>query len=57
MEVGGQLTLSDLLVQLALPAEGLAVAVNRAVIPRDRHPSHRLVALDQVEIIRAVGGG
>lgn len=45
-----------------LEAEGLAerrvaVEINGAIIPRGRHPDHRLVDGDRVEIVHALGGG
>ncbi|HVX53727.1 sulfur carrier protein ThiS [Nocardioides sp.] len=36
---------------------GVAVAVNRGVVPRGSWESHRLVAGDRVEIVTAVQGG
>ena len=55
--VGDGLTLLGLLQRLSLPVDGVAIAVNRAVIPKTEHAHHKLVSQDQVEIIRAVGGG
>lgn len=37
--------------------QGVAVAVNDAVVPRGEWSSHRLVDGDVVEIVRAVQGG
>jgi sulfur carrier protein len=50
-------SISDLLQELNLNREGIAVAVNHMVIPKHQHQSHKIMADDQVEIIRAVGGG
>ncbi len=50
-------TLAELLAELDLPGEGVAVAVDRAVIPRGDHAEHRLTEGAEVEVIRAVGGG
>ena len=37
--------------------EGIAVAVNRTVVPRRAHADTILQAGDRVEIVQAVGGG
>ncbi len=50
-------TIAALLVELELPADGVAVAVNLDVVPRGQHAERLLAAGDRVEIIRAVGGG
>ena len=50
-------TLKELMGQLQLPDTGIAVAVNRSVVPRSSSGSHRLHDGDRVEIIQAVGGG
>ena len=39
-----------------LPA-GHAVAVNREVVPRSAHPSHRIADGDEIEVVEAVAGG
>ncbi len=50
---------SLLLLLRALDLEGqrLAVEVNEELVPRSRFADYRLVAGDQVEIVRAIGGG
>ena len=48
---------SATLADLAGAAPGRAVAVNGAVVPRDRHPTTRLAEGDEVEIVTAVQGG
>ena len=50
-------TIADLLVSLDLDRDGIAVAVDRKVVPRSQHPQTVLSHGQQVEIIRAVGGG
>ena len=50
-------TVADLLGELQLPDTGIAVAVNRCVIPRSASEMHTLSDGDCVEIIQAVGGG
>ena len=50
-------TLAELLAELVLDRDGIAVAVERRVVPRSQHPQTVLAEGQQVEIIRAVGGG
>ena len=56
-EVAEGCTLLDLLGQLELAGQPLALAVNRAVVPRQQWPLRRLGAGDKVDIVRAIGGG
>jgi sulfur carrier protein len=49
--------LADLVAQLELTGQKLAVAVNRQVIPRPQWASHHLLPRDRVDIVRAIGGG
>lgn len=53
----GARTVRALLHQLGLGREGVAVAINGAVVPRSAQESTLLRAGDQVEVICAVGGG
>ena len=64
LEVNGKIltrdtgmTIKDLLISLDLDPNSVAVAINHCVVPRSLIGSHSLVESDQVEIIRAVGGG
>ena len=50
-------TIAELLAEMGLATEGVAVAVDRQVIPRSKHAETRLEAGAQVEVLRAVGGG
>lgn len=50
-------TVASLLQRLCIAPTGVAVAVNRVVVPRTRHNKQALHEEDQVEIIHAVGGG
>ena len=50
-------TLHDLIAALALQEQALALAVNRAVVPRRRWVEYAIAAGDRVEIVRAIGGG
>ena len=50
-------TLDQLIAALSLQGQALALAVNRSVVQRKNWPAHVLQAQDQVEIVRAIGGG
>jgi len=50
-------TLHDLIVALELEGQALALAVNRAVIPRQRWREFSLQGQERVDIVRAIGGG
>ncbi|WUR14188.1 sulfur carrier protein ThiS [[Empedobacter] haloabium] len=50
-------TLHDLVVALQLDGQALALAVNRAVVPRQRWREVQLAGADRVDIVRAIGGG
>ena len=47
----------DLVDQLGLTGQALAVAVNRQVVPRASWQQRIVQAKDRVEIVRAIGGG
>lgn len=51
------LTLSQLVRELGLERNPIAVELNRRVVPRDRHGETRLAEGDRVEIVTLVGGG
>ena len=50
-------TLDQLIAALSLENQALALAVNRNVVPRKAWPGQVLQTQDQVEIVRAIGGG
>jgi len=50
-------TVADLLEQLGMNRDGVAVAVGRSVVPRSQHDQRVLVDGAKIEVIRAVGGG
>ena len=56
-QVPPQHTLHDLIGALALSSQALALAVNRSVVPRQIWGQRVLQAQDQVDIVRAIGGG
>jgi len=49
--------LADLVAQLELSGQKLAVAVNRQVVPRPQWATYQLLTRDRVDIVRAIGGG
>ena len=64
IELNGQLhsaaenqSVQDLIEQLDLAQQALAVAINREVLPRRLWPQHRLQANDRVDLVRPIGGG
>jgi sulfur carrier protein len=56
-KISKELTIENLLQQLEIQKEGTAVAVNNSVVPRSEHENFKLTNGDNLEIIRAVGGG
>jgi sulfur carrier protein len=50
-------TIQDLLRLLAIPVNGVAVAVDGAVVPRAEHPRTVLADGADVEVLTAVQGG
>lgn len=52
-----ELTVERLLEVLDLPHEGVAVEVNRSIVPRRAHAIRVLRAGDEVEVVTFVGGG
>ncbi len=56
-EVGGESTVSDLLGHLGLEVEGIAVAVNMEIVRRGDYAGTKFSEGDEIEIVRAVGGG
>jgi thiamine biosynthesis protein ThiS len=48
---------AQLIEQLGLTNERLAMEVNREIVPRSSFEAHILEAGDQIEIVRAIGGG
>ncbi|MBV5309542.1 sulfur carrier protein ThiS [Chromatium okenii] len=56
-EISDHSTLADLVAQLALTGQRLAIEVNAELVPRSTFTDHLLAPDDRVEIIHAVGGG
>ena len=53
----GDWVVADLMSTLNQPAQGVAVAINREVVPRATWHTRRLNPGDRVEIVKAIGGG
>ncbi len=51
------ISVSELLEEINTPVVGIAVEVNREIVPRSKHTSSELKEGDAVEIVRMVGGG
>lgn len=51
------MTVSELLAELEITTPAIAVEINRSIIPRSAHDTHRLGEDDRVEIVTFVGGG
>jgi sulfur carrier protein len=49
--------LHSLIAELKLGNQAIAVAVNRQVIRRTQWQQHMLQAGDQIDVVRAIGGG
>ena len=56
-EVEQFVTLDKLLSDLAIDPKGIAVELNREVVPKSLHPETTIKEDDQIEIIRMTGGG
>ena len=57
MELSEGATILQLLAQLQLNPDGVAVALNLEVVPRTQHAEITLRQNDRIELVRAVGGG
>jgi thiamine biosynthesis protein ThiS len=56
-DVPDDLTIKDLVVHLGLGAGPVAVEVNREIVPRAQHATHKIAGGDAIEIVHFVGGG
>ena len=56
-EVRDGITVTELLEEINTPAVGVAVELNRAIVPRSLHSSTILQDGDLLEIVKMVGGG
>ena len=51
------LSVADFLDRLGLPRKGIAVELNREIVPKSEYAAIRLSEGDRVEIVQFVGGG
>lgn len=56
-EIGDNLSVADLLRELNLAPQRVAVEVNLELVPRTEHSAKRLAADDRLEVVTLVGGG
>lgn len=56
-DLTGVATLSDLIAQLGMKADRVAIELNRELISRDRWAATELSDDDKLEIVHFVGGG
>ena len=56
-EVAEDSTLTNLITDLALPAQRIAIELNRTVVRRSDWPSTELNEGDRIEVVHFVGGG
>ncbi len=56
-ELAGITTLSDLIAQLGMKPDRVAVELNRELVSRDRWAETKLSTGDKLEIVHFVGGG
>ncbi|TEU21904.1 MAG: sulfur carrier protein ThiS [Gammaproteobacteria bacterium] len=57
LEIDNQSSADDLINQLGYQDQRIALEVNEAIISKSKHTAFTLTEGDQVEIIKAVGGG
>lgn len=50
-------TLSVLLQELGLQGKRVAIEINRHIVPRSGYGEYTLKSGDQIEIVKAIGGG
>jgi sulfur carrier protein len=56
-ELPTPMTVAELLHAAGYSSKRVAVEINRDIVPRSRHATHRLCEGDRVEIVQAIGGG
>lgn len=56
-DVSDGVTVRALLCDLDLDKSAIAVAVNRAFVPRSEHVTYRLAAGDEIELLAPMQGG
>lgn len=56
-QIQAQQTVADLVTELELANQTIAIAINRQIVPRSSWTERQLCADDKVEVVRAIGGG
>jgi len=56
-DIANGTTLGELLTELEMTQQRIAVEINLNIIPRSLHAETLLQAEDKVEVVRAIGGG
>jgi sulfur carrier protein len=56
-EARDDITVAELLTELNLSPQRVAVEVNLELVPRSQHGERRLAAEDRLEVVTLVGGG
>ncbi|GBD26841.1 Sulfur carrier protein ThiS [bacterium HR30] len=51
------LTVADLIEELGLKRQRIAIEVNRSIVPRQEHAKVQLRDNDEIEVVHFVGGG
>lgn len=54
---GPEQTIAELMSALKMPANGVAVEHNRAIVPKSLYKTTQLQEGDEIEIVDIVGGG
>ena len=57
MEVSTSINVKELINQLDMQAEKIAIEINKIIVPRSTYNEHMVLENDTIEIIKAVGGG
>jgi len=57
MDMEEGLTVEDLLAKIGAKPVGIAVELNREIVPRSSHHCRKLSDGDVLEVVRMVGGG
>ncbi len=56
-EIKDGISVTSLLEEIGMPALGIAVELNREIVPKSQHGSTVLKEGDGLEIVKMVGGG
>ncbi len=56
-QIQGELSVAQLLVEMGVAQQRLAIEVNHEIVPRSAYASQQLQAGDCLEMVHAVGGG